>query len=237
MARFPRPKNVRQSEYWLRALVNQYPHMLNEKLVAAFKDVRLCQTTWCSPLEDDDFAEYNDQSFIDLLGIKLTHQALETFWPPGGPHWDALGKIEEPNGATSAIVLVEAKAYIEELVTDSCQVASQTSLKKIQDSLSEARKFFGSSGCADWSGTFYQYTNRLAHLYFFRKLYNIDAYLAFIYFTHAPDITQPPMEIEWRAALRVVRKYLGIRNHPSLKCAADVYIDARELQSDRESTM
>ena len=34
----------------------------------------------------------------------------------------------------------------------------------------------------DWSGTFYQYANRLAHLYLLHELNDVDAWLVFVYF-------------------------------------------------------
>ena len=35
----------------------------------------------------------------------------------------------------------------------------------------------------DWTKCFYQYANRLAHLYFLKELNGIDAALVFVYFT------------------------------------------------------
>jgi hypothetical protein len=46
---------------------------------------------WMSPKAGDGYAEYRDQAFLDLLGIKPTKTKLKDFWPNRGPQWDALG--------------------------------------------------------------------------------------------------------------------------------------------------
>ena len=40
---------------------------------------------WCSPRRNDDFAEYRDDGFLDLLGLGKHSEALASFWPKGGP--------------------------------------------------------------------------------------------------------------------------------------------------------
>ena len=42
----------------------------------------------------DDFAEYQDQAFLDLLGIKIPNVSLSEFWPSRGSVGDGLGKSE-----------------------------------------------------------------------------------------------------------------------------------------------
>lgn len=64
---------------------------------------------WRSPLAADDYAEYRDDTFLELLGIG-DRCSLDSFWPRGGPQWDALGIAEGGD-----LVLVEAKAHVNEL--------------------------------------------------------------------------------------------------------------------------
>jgi len=80
--------------------------------------------------------------------------------------------------------LVEAKAHIDEAV-DFGSRAKTDSLKQICRALTCAKKAFGVIGDAPWDSPFYQYANRLAHLYFLRQLNGLDAYLLFLYFADA----------------------------------------------------
>lgn len=105
----------------------------------------------------DDYAEYRDQAFLDLLGIKLPTRRLAFFWPRGGPQWDALGRA-----ASGEVILVEAKAHLNELYSPATN-ASESSLAQIQASLAETAQGLGVPAGYDCSRQFYQYANRLAH--------------------------------------------------------------------------
>ena len=93
--------------------------------------IGLGRIDWRSPLRSDDYAEYRDQSFLDLLGVDLQTRPLRSFWPVGGPQWDGLGWA-----ASGEVVLVEAKARLNELDSPATG-ASESSLMQIQSSLSE----------------------------------------------------------------------------------------------------
>src|SRR5205085_2564294 len=100
-------------------------------------------------------------------------------------------------------LLIEAKAYVEEANT-SPSTAGSKSLAQIRRSLNQLKAFLRSPSPHDWSALLYQYTNRLAHLYFLRELNNIPAYLIFVYFVGAPDVPGPTSESE-----RVYEKVAG----------------------------
>ncbi|GAH84900.1 unnamed protein product, partial [marine sediment metagenome] len=125
--------------------------------------------SWLSPLKEDEFAEYRDTQFIELLGAK-TEKPLENFWPSRGPQWDALARSN-----TGRLFMVEAKSHIPELIS-SLRAENEDSIRLIHESLKETKKYLNSSDEADWSRRFYQYTNRLAHLYFLRVLNKLPAY-------------------------------------------------------------
>lgn len=57
---------------------------------------------------------------------------------------------------------------------------------------------------------YYQYTNRLAHLYFLRTLNRIPAHLVFVYFLNDAEMGGPKTAEEWAGALRLVHAQLGI---------------------------
>ena len=224
MPRFVRPATAAKSERLIRALVNEHPQILNEALSVQFANPRFNRAKWLSPLATDNFAEYSDQTFINLLEVNLASRPLATFWPTGGPHWDALGRTED-----GAVVLVEAKAYIEEIVTDPTRAKNESSIDLIRRSLADTHEYLGGNQDADWSGIFYQYSNRLAHLYLLRKLNGIAAYLAFVYFVNATDVPEPSTEAEWKAALRVVHGYLGVGRHKLAPNVAECFVDEQSL--------
>ena len=145
------------------------------------------------------------------------------FWPKNGCHWDALGKSE--NGQ---VFLVEAKAHIPEIVTDPSG-AGEVSKKLIDNSLQETKAFLNIQNNIDWSGTFYQYTNRLAHLYFLRVYNNIPAWLVNIYFINDNRMKGPTTKEEWMGAIQVVKTYLGVGHHKLSKYMIDVFIDVNEM--------
>lgn len=132
--------------------------------------------------------------------------------------------------------MVEAKAYIEEGV-DYASAAGETSGLRINKALADAKAAFSASGGAFWERPFYQYANRLAHLYFARRLNGLDAYLLFIYFADATDVPEPSSESEWRGAIRVVEKSLGLkRNHPFRRAVGALIWSVSDMLSRRPAS-
>lgn len=74
----------------------------------------------------------------------------------------------------------------------------------------------------DWLGQLYQYANRLAHLYFLRRVLGVPAWLAFVYFLDDPHC--PTDRETWVQALGQVKERLGISKVPH---AADVFLTAQ----------
>jgi hypothetical protein len=178
---------------------------------------------WVSPLKDDDFSEYRDNGFIEKLGIQNLETSLSAFWPKRGPQWDALGR-----GNRNEVFLVEAKANIDEIVSPETK-ATEKSLELIKKSLDGLKKYLKVNNKVDWSGTFYQYTNRLAHLYFLRALNKLPANLIFVYFIGDDSVSGPKSVEEWNAALTVMKKYLGLSTHKLAKYIAEVFIDVKQI--------
>lgn len=219
MGRFPQSPGRRGSKKWIQILVNKQPELLGKEIKTSLgldQDESIC---WCSPLEKDEYAEYRDQAFLDRLSIKLEKVPLDTFWPQRGPQWDALGKGEEDK-----IFLVEAKTHIGELVS-SLRAKNPNSLEKIGKSLEDAKRFFGSSVESDWSSPFYQYTNRLAHLYLLRVLNDVPAYLVFIYFINDVEMGGPRTVAEWKREIDRLHSYLRISRHKLEQFVTNIFID------------
>jgi hypothetical protein len=162
---------------------------------------------------EDYYAEYRDQEFIDRLGGSRyfrqplpTRRPLNEFWPRFGPQWDGLGVTDQ-----GQILLVEAKANIPEMVTAPTQARGESALQRIQLSLREVKSFVNSRIPVDWSVSFYQYANRLAHLYWLRELNGQDAYMVNLFFLNDAEMNGPKLVEEWQAAIRLQEVFLGVR--------------------------
>ena len=207
---------------WIQHHVNEAPGLLDEAIARSSRGRIETPITWRSPRKEDEFAEYRDQAFLDLLDMELPSRRLEDFWPKGGPQWDALGL--SPSGQR---LLVEAKANIPEVVSPPSG-AGEESLARISAALDETARFLGVTSSCDWTGTFYQYANRLAHLYLLAELNQIDAWLVFVYFMGDADVDGPESEAEWKAALTVMHGALGLpKRHALSKRIVEVYVDVR----------
>jgi hypothetical protein len=216
---------ARGSLRWIREFVNDRPRMLDRAIDEASEGRLTTPVTWRSPLASDGYKEYWDRAFLDLIGVELAKRPLGDFWPRGGPHWDGLGLSDsgEP-------ILVEAKANIAEVISSPSGAVADASKDSIAAALEETAEFLGATSTCDWSGTFYQYANRLAHLYLFREVNNIPAWLVSIYFIGDRDVRGPETEAEWRAAIQVLEGALGIRGHALLRYKLDVFVHVEDAR-------
>lgn len=211
MARFPQKKIARGSQHWIQFFVNERADILN-------RNIGIGDINWLSPLESDEFAEYRDKAFLDLLGIRLKKCQLSKFWPCGGPQWDALGMSE-----AGEAILVEAKAHIQEIFSPPTQ-ASPASLKLIIKSLTETSSAFHAQSGLDWSRRFYQYANRLAHAFLLKELNDIPTRLLFIYFTGDSEMNGPETVPQWQIAIEELHEALGLKDGVP-PYISDVFID------------
>lgn len=77
----------------------------------------------------------------------------------------------------------------------------------------------------DWTVPLYQSANRLAHLYFFREIANVPAWLVNIYFLNNPH--SPTDYEEWQRALTEVKTDLGISGL-EIPYMADIFLEAKD---------
>jgi len=202
--------------------VNENPELLESNIRANLDLSKNEKISWLSPLKEDEFSEYRDKQFLTLLDVK-PEKPLEDFWPPGGPQWDALGKSNFGN-----LFLVEAKSHIPELISSS-RAENEDSIGLIDKSLEETKKFLNTNVEVDWSHRFYQYTNRIAHLYFLRVLNKLPAYLVFVYFVNDFEQKGPTSVSEWQGAIKLLHSYLGLRRHKLQRYVCDIFIDVNAL--------
>ena len=222
--RQPQSPHGRGSLKWMQLAANERADYLNRMVRDACSIPSEEMIEWLSPRADDEWAEYRDGDFLNLLGIELSARPLREFWPRLGPQWDALGRIH-----SGGVLLVEAKANILEAVSPPSQ-ASPRSLSRIRASLEDTQRFLRVDTRIDWTAKLYQYANRLAHLYLLRELNGIDARLLFIYFVGDRDVDGPRTVREWQAALTVVKGVLGLPGRHRLSaCVSDVFLDVAEL--------
>ncbi len=224
MTRYPQKSNSHGSLKDLQDAINKRKKYLDAEISKVIgKQMKI---DWKSPLKSDDYAEYRDEDFLEKLGIlNKMEYPLINFWPDYGPQWDALGVSGDD------IILVEAKANIPEMVSPGTSAKNPQSIKKIKNSLDEVKKYLSISDSIDWTGTFYQYVNRIAHLYYLREKNDIKTHLLFIYFINDVTVHGPKTKDEWLGAIQTMECYLGLtKKHKLRKCIHDVFIDVSDLR-------
>lgn len=216
-------KAERGSQKWLQVAVNEKSDYLNGAIRETMSLPSGANIVWLSPLAAEDYAEYRDEAFVKRLGLKLDRRPLASFWPRRGPVWDGLALTSEGD-----VLLVEAKAHIPEMVSPASQ-ASPGSLALIVDALEATRASIAPRSTANWSGTFYQYTNRLAHLHLLRTLNDIRAHMVFLYFVGDADVGGPASKAEWEGAIKVTEAYLGLGMHKLSAYIHHVFLNVANL--------
>lgn len=222
MSKFKQKIGEKGSLKWIQTLINDKPEIIDTLIANKFEELATEKIKWLSPLKNDGYAEYRDSSFIKLVGLDPIEIQLEKFWPKRGPQWDALGVTENKR-----ILLVEAKANTRELESGGTR-AKEISKQLIDESLAELKEFLDIINDVNWSAKYYQYTNRLANLYYLREKCNVEAYLVNIYFIN--DITHiAKTEEEFELALKKLKKRLGIEINGLQRFISEIFIDVSEL--------
>lgn len=211
--RIEQPEGHKGSLKWMQRAVNTSPHRLQPD--------RLPPLTWVSPLAADGFAEYRDGGFLRRLGLGPLAPALADFWPARGPQWDGLATF--PGG----VVLAEAKAHLREFDTPP-SAAGPTSARRIAAAFSQVQSALGLTPRAPWHRRFYQYANRLAHLWWLREQ-GINAHLLLIGFLNDPDLNGPSSTAEWHDAIAGAEEALGLTPNPLAFALHTLHPDVRDL--------
>lgn len=194
---------LRGSLKWMQHMVDSPTTVLDDQLRQMGALQASDRLEWRSPLRCDDWAEYRDAPFLERVGLERLAPSLAAFWPARGPQWDALAVA--PDGS---VFLFEAKAHVTEM-SSSCQARAESSRRLINIAFSTAKAAFGVPESSDWLSGFYQYANRLAHLYFLRK-HGVRASLVLVYFTGDQEMGGPLSQAEWTPHLKEVHRHLGL---------------------------
>lgn len=198
--RVPQPKGERGSLKWIQRAVAHRADLIQPAGHSAIE--------WLSPRADDDFAEYRDGDFLRLLSLDTLNTALSEFWPTQGPQWDALGRSEDQ------VYLVEAKAHVAEFLTSPC-MAGAASRQKIKNSLDAVKSALGADPSRDWLSAFYQYANRLAHLWWLRDR-GVAAHLLCVDFLGDAEQNGPQSSETWQATYLAADYAMGLRRKHAL---------------------
>lgn len=221
---YPQPENGRGSLRAIQAWVNDHE---TDSVEIVTKQLSLRGTLqWVSPIRSNSMAEYRDVGFLEKVGVvDKVSVALRTFWPSGGPQWDALGVTD-----ADEVILVEAKANLKELKSPGTKAGEQ-SLALIKQSLDEVKSGLGVGAQIDWTKTYYQYANRVAHLYYLRELNGIKAFLINVYFIGDQSVNGPASVKEWQVAIEHTKKLLGL-DHPNIlqPYMFDLFIDVHSMK-------
>jgi hypothetical protein len=208
---------VKGSKLQIRRLINVDPQRIEEQLRKEIPGWGTAEFDWRSPLVSEQYREYCDGKFLAALGLEDYSEALVgSFWPHRGPNWDALARVALPH---PAVLLIEAKSHRSEMA--SCYGGGRESLKIIEAAFHKTRQWLQPQNRREWTSPFYQFANRLAHLYFLRKECGLEAWLAHVYFTGDPYY--PTSREQWEDWLREVRFELGIRDH-KIEGLVDIFL-------------
>lgn len=228
MSRFPQKRATKGSQFWLQSLIDKNDCQLRRQVADAAK-VQPESLTWVSPLANDGWAEYRDDAFLEKLGVSPRACPLGKFWPARGPQWDALAT------AGKYSILIEAKSHLDEMLSPPCG-ASLKSRATITRSLLEVQLQLGIASKIDWLGVGYQYTNRLAHLFFLRVLNRVPAHLVFVYFCNDPTWTSSVTREQWEGATRLLESMMGTKRHRLSRYVHHLYFDLRSRSATIDST-
>jgi hypothetical protein len=211
----------RGSQKWIQRLVNGSTEQLDRPIAHSLTIPIKQPIEWLSPLRVAGYAEYRDAAFLECLSLSRHAASLREFWPLSGPRWDALGRTD------NTYFLVEAKANIPELISD-CQANAPHSREMIAAALRRTQQWLGAKPHIDWLTGFYQYANRLAHLYFMREIAKVDAYMVFLYILNDPTRI-PTGKIEWQGALELQSALLGLGGRAYHDYVINVFLDAADI--------
>ncbi|MBA3030316.1 MAG: hypothetical protein FP816_16105 [Desulfobacteraceae bacterium] len=215
--RITQPKGNKGSLKWIQYYINEKRELFDEKILNDLK-IQEDRINWKSPIKTDEYSEYRDLAFLKLLGLEEFEEQLKAFWPKRGPQWDALAITKKRK-----YMLFEAKANIPEILS-SCQAKHPDSIKLINKSIETTKRYLGKSKGKNWLDGFYQYANRISHLYFFRKVCNIDAHLIFVYFCN--DKTHIPTTVDqWKGAIQLQKSMMALNSHKLKQFVHELFID------------
>lgn len=204
----------KKSQLQIQIAVNRHRGDLEQKVLDALPTLKELDPVleWISPLENERFAELGDERLLERMGRPDLDGKLKEYWPPRGPHWDAVAVARSKDGTWLGPVLIEAKSYPEEM-RSSC--AAKDGRELIERRLRETREWLrektggpSEDHAEAWVDRYYQAANRLAFLRFFNEVIGERGWLVNVLVVADPDVATS--EAEWQAALAEFSRELGV---------------------------
>lgn len=216
--------------------VNDHSEALNRAILDGLPELARMkpQIRWVSPLRSEGYREFWDARFLREVGFNDLAGRLRDWWPAGGPHWDALARLEFTDGGPG-VLLVEGKSYPEEMRDrKGLSATSPTSVEKIHAALAETQRCLKVDRPVEsWLRPYYQTANRLAMLYWLRRQLGDDrAWLVHLCFLNDPTHTRSTRE-QWAEAFLVADEHLGLQ-HP-VPNYAHVFLDGLRRPAQLEN--
>lgn len=214
------------SQMLTQLYVNARTPELDAGIRAEFPELADATLDWRSPRADKNFAEHWDAAFLKCLDLDAHVDALKTFWPSGGPHWDALAIASLPGSDAPGVLLVEGKSYPGEMLEGSPATSppGSDSRVRIEKALAWTQgRLALPLNTATWTGPLYQNANRLAHLCWLQSR-GVRTWLVHLLFTGAPRA--PTTEKDWHDALQKADEALGLTG-VAVPSAGHVLLPAR----------
>lgn len=218
------PEGTKGSLKWIQRLINEKQHLLDSQILRQLPLSPGSKVTWITPIKPK-FTEYRDADFLKAIHHPEVIERLKAFWPKNGPQWDALGVTS--NGA---VILVEAKAHIAEIFTNSGAKDSR-SINLIESAFSKVREDLKINTSHYWGAPFYQYANRITHLHFLHNMCGIQAVLVFVHFLGDEEMDGPRTKTEWQQVNGKVREYLGLTKSSILTRVVDAFVYVKDLMA------
>lgn len=193
--------------------VNERPDELRAAILAALPNLARLdpKIQWVSPLRERDYREFWDAAFLRELGFPELAEQLSEWWPKrGGPHWDALARLEFSD-AKHGILLAEGKSYPHEMYDErGCDAKDPRSIAKIETALAATQSSLGVRKPVEaWMRPLYQTANRLAMLHWLRAKLDGRAWLVHVCFLNDPTHIRSTRE-QWEQAFDAADELLGI---------------------------
>jgi hypothetical protein len=197
------PEKLEGSLLQIRDLINQNPLVINHLIANEAGDESFFEINWKSPIFVDNYAGYSDSDYLERVGVADIKLPLSEFLPLTGLLWDGLGV------ADGKVIVLEAKSAVSEL-KGKCYSCDVSAPELIGSSLIETQKYLGVDESNDWMGEYYDYTAKIANLYYLRELNGIDAYLTCVYFVGEDSEVSPNRISEWKEQITKRNCELGL---------------------------
>lgn len=215
-----RGKGYGSEDHFLR-YSEQRPAILDTAILEKIRAPAGASIDWFYPPRPTNKAAREPQGLTFLKDQKGVLAKWHEFWPQTGRQqtWDGVARLQV-NGKQSDWLLIEAKATHPEFCSGPSQASKKGGYKQIERSLGRTKGHLGVHRDFPWLGTYYQYANRLACLYFLNSKADVPARLVAIYFTgdSFPNGRRcPASEGEWNDLIHARGLTLGLPDHHQLK--------------------